>query len=286
MSRAVTRLTLAILAVVLAACIQVHAQDQAYPPLTGRVVDAAGVLGPRVEDALTLRLADWEAESSDQIVVATVPDLGGQEIARYAVGLGRAWGIGVGEDADGGRLDNGAILLVAPSERQVHIAVGYGLEGTLTDAASSVIIQTRILPAFREGDYEAGVTEGVIGMIDVLSGAPAEAARRRERAPHRPMARGEGGLPWPLIVFLLLALFASMRTGRRGRRGGRRVRYDSDPIGGALPWIVASQMGRGGFGGARGGLGRGLGGGTGGGFGGGFSGGGGSFGGGGASGSW
>ena len=258
------------------------AAAQDYPALTGRVVDAADVLSPRTEDALSLRLADWEAESSDQIVVATVPGLGGQDIAQYAVGLGRHWGIGVGEDADGGRLDNGAILLVAPNERAVHIAVGYGLEGTLTDAASSVIIQQRILPAFRDGDYDAGITEGVIGMIDVLSGAPAEAADRRARAPDRPMARGEASVPWPLVVFLLFVLLTAMRTGRRRRGRGRRVRYDSDPMGGAIPWIVASQMGRGGFGGPRGG---GLGG-MGGMGGGGFSGGGGSFGGGGASGSW
>ena len=263
------------------------AAAQDYPALTGRVVDAADILSPRTEDALTLRLADWEAESSDQIVVATVPALGGEDIARYAVDLGRHWGIGVGEDASGGRLDNGALLLVAPDDRAVHIAVGYGLEGTLTDAASSVIIQQRILPAFREGDYDAGITEGVIGMIDVLSGAPAEAAERRRRAPDRPMATGEGGVPWPMIVFLLIVLFASMRTGRRARGRGRRVRYDSDPLGGALPWIIASQMGRGGLGAPRGGFGGGGfgGGGLGGGSG-GFSGGGGSFGGGGASGSW
>ena len=247
---------------------------QAVPALTGRVVDAADVLSPRTEDALTLRLADWEAESSDQIVVLTVPDLQGRTIEGYGVAVGRAWGLGEAE------LDNGAVLILAPNDRQVRIEVGYGLEGTLTDAASSVIIQTRMVPALRAGDYDAAVTEGVIGMIETLRAAPEEAAARRRRAPDRPMAQGEGGVPWPLIF--LIAFLALSFWPRRRWRG--RVAYDSDPrMPGALPWIIGPSLG-GGLGG-RGRAPGGLSGGLGGGFG-GFGGGGGSFGGGGASGSW
>ena len=250
------------------------AASQDVPALSGRVVDAADVLSPRTEDALTLRLADWEAESADQIVVLTVPDLQGRTIEGYGIEVARAWGLG---QAD---LDNGAVLILAPNDRQVRIEVGYGLEGTLTDAASSVIIQTRMVPALRAGDYDAAVTEGVIGMIETLRAAPEEAAARRRRAPDRPMAQGEEGVPWPLIL-LVLFLVLSLWPRRRRRRG--RVAYDSDPrMPGALPWIIGPGLG--GVG-PRGRAPGGLSGGFSGGFG-GFGGGGGSFGGGGASGSW
>ncbi|MBB4659812.1 TPM domain-containing protein [Parvularcula dongshanensis] len=256
------------------------AWGQDFPALTGRVVDAAEVLSPQTERALTLRLQDWESQSADQIVVATVPSLGGLEITEYGYRLGREWGIGVAEGLDERSLDNGAILLVAPNEREVRIEVGYGLEGTLTDALSSTIIQRAVLPAFREGDYDRGVTEGVVGMIAVLSGDPVSWQDRRERAGERPMADGEGGIPWPLLIFVLFVLL-SLWPRRRGRvlfdSDRRRRRYD--PGADALGWIFASQIGRGGYG-SGGGF-------SGGGFsGGGFSGGGGSFGGGGASGSW
>ena len=256
------------------------AQD--VPSLTGRVVDAAGILSPETEAALDLRLSDWESESSDQIVVATIPTLGGTDIADYGPRLGRAWGIGQGEDADGRRLDNGAILIIAPNERQVRVEVGYGLEGTLTDAAASRIVRSMV-PALREGDYDRAATEGVAAMIGVLSGDLEEARDRRRRAPDRPMATGagEGGFPWPLLLFG--AFFLLSFWPRRRRRG--RVLFDSDPRARRLSEdlataIILGQM----AGGRRGGF---SGGGfSSGGFSGGFSGGGGSFGGGGASASW
>ena len=264
------------------------AQD--FPPLTGRVVDAADVLSPGAEEALSLRLADWEAESSDQVVVATVPDLDGLDIADYGTRLGRAWGIGQDEGTDGRTLDNGAILLIAPNERQVRIEVGYGLEGTLTDAASSGVVQAMI-PALREGDYDRAATEGAARVIGVLSSELGEARERRRRAPDRPMATGagEGGVPWPLLLFGLFFLLSVWPRRRRGRRRGRgRVLFDSDPgrrggLGSDLATaVILGQV----MGGGRRGGGFSSGGLSGGGFGGGFSGGGGSFGGGGASGSW
>lgn len=257
------------------------AQD--FPELTGRVVDQANILSPATETELTRRLAEWEEKSSDQIVVVTVASLGDLTIERYGVELGRAWGIGVDEGTDGFSLDNGAILLVAPNDRQVRIEVGYGLEGTLTDALTSTIIQRGILPAFRSGDFDHGVATGVDGMLAVLEGEEAEWMERRERAGSRPVADGEGGIPWPLIIFIAIFVLPSIFRRRRG------IIYDSDRrrrrmdgSGDALAWIIASELMKGSHRGGGGGWSSG-----GGGFGGGgFSGGGGSFGGGGASGSW
>ncbi|WP_051881315.1 TPM domain-containing protein [Parvularcula oceani] len=265
-----------------------RAAEPSFPELTGRVVDGAEILPPETEAALTRSLAVWEERSSDQIVIVTVPDLQGLEIEEYGYRLGRAWGIGVAESEAGRALDNGALLIVAPNERAVRIEVGYGLEPELTDAVTSTILRRAVLPRFREGDYAGGVTAGAEAMIAVLSGEGSEWQDRRERAGERPMADGEGGMPWPLLIFVLLFVLPPLLS--RLRR--RRVVFDSDPEHrrhrrhdpalDSLAWIIAAQAASGG---RRGGFS------SGGGFGhggvsGGFTGGGGSFGGGGASGSW
>jgi uncharacterized protein len=135
-----------------------------FPELTGRVVDAAGVLSPVTEQALDSQLAQHEKDTSNQLVVVTLEDLQGYDIADYGYQLGRHWGIG-----QQGR-DNGALLIVAPGERKVRIEVGYGLEGVLTDATASNIIRTRILPRFRSGDYDAGVRAGVDAILAAIAG--------------------------------------------------------------------------------------------------------------------
>jgi uncharacterized protein len=240
-----------------------------FPPLTGRVVDDAQLLSPAAEQKLTGELADLEAKTGRQLVVATLPDLQGYEIEEYGYQLGRAWGIGSKDRNDG------ALLIVAPSERKVRVEVGYGLEGVLTDALSSVIIQSAILPKFRAGDMEGGVVAGTEAIIQQLSLPDEEASARVAEAAEQQHARaqddGGGGLPLIFVIFIALWVLGGIlgAFGRRRRRGGSGLWW-------LLPMILSSGSGR-----SRGGWGGG------GGFGGGgFSGGGGSFGGGGSSGSW
>ena len=142
-----------------------------FPPLTGRVVDQANLLDPATEQALTEKLAALEASSTDQLVVVTVNSLQDQEIEDFGYQLGRHWGIGQKEN------DGGALLIVAPNERKVRIEVGYGLEGYLTDALSSLIIQNQILPAFRDGDFPGGIEAGTDAIIAQLQLPPEEAAK-------------------------------------------------------------------------------------------------------------
>jgi uncharacterized protein len=235
-----------------------------FPPLTGRVVDGAQILSPDVERDLTDKLETLETTTGRQMVVATVPDLQGYPIEDYGYQLGRTWGIGEKDK------DTGVILLVAPNERKVRIEVGYGLEPVLTDALSSVIIQSAILPKFRDGDMEGGIVAGTNALVEQLS-LPADQAKARvEQAsqPERHKAQGSPIVGFLILLFIIF-VFSSLFRGRRGRGG----------LGSALPWIILSALnnsGRGGGGGWGGG----------GGGGGGFSGGGGSFGGGGSSGSW
>lgn len=243
-----------------------------FPPLSGRVVDNANILSPEVEAKLTTELATLETQTGRQLVVATLPDLQGYEIEDYGYQLLRTWGIGSKER------DDGAILIVAPSERKVRVEVGYGLEPVLTDALSSVIINQTILPAFKAGQMEQGVVDGTQALVQQLS-LPDDQARAAAAAPAK--ASGGGESIGPAVIFVIFIIFWLLSGvmggfGRRGRgRGGRGLWW-------LLPLLLS-----GGGGGGRGGGGGGWGGGGGGGFGGGgFSGGGGSGGGGGASGSW
>src|ERR1700758_4819416 len=134
-----------------------------YPPLTGRVVDQADVINAQSRGALETKLKELEDKSSIQLVVATVKSLQGSDIETYANGLFRFWKLGQAQK------NNGVLLLVAPAEHKVRIEVGYGLEGTLTDALSSVIIWTAILPRFKANDYSGGSERGVDGIISVLN---------------------------------------------------------------------------------------------------------------------
>ena len=222
-----------------------------FPPLTGRVVDDAHVLSADTQDKLTALLAQEEKQTGNQIVVATLPSLQGAAIEQYGYQLGRAWGIG-----QKGK-NNGTILIVVPSEHKVRIEVGYGLEGDITDAQSRIIIDEFMLPAFRHGDYDGGVTAGTQAIIKVLGGvtlSPSDEDTDQDRGDSH-------NFSWvPIVVILIWIVFGRFLWPLLFLGGG---------------WGSRGGWGGGGFGG---------GGWSGG--GGGFSGGGGSFGGGGASGSW
>jgi uncharacterized protein len=243
-----------------------------FPPLTGRVVDDAGILNFHTRHELTLMLAEHERTTGDQVVVVTLASLQRYPIEEFGYELGRYWGIG-----QKGK-NNGALLIVAPNEHKVRIEVGYGLEGQLTDATSRKIIDIYILPSFKRGDFNFGVLAGTTEMLRALGGnppdegVPAISPVETNFAPagfgslfHPPDRKASAAL-WlffliPLIgtVFLLFAL----TTGPPGSTS-----WDSG--GGSSGGSSGGGGGGGGFSGG----------------GGGFSGGGGSFGGGGASGSW
>jgi uncharacterized protein len=237
-----------------------------YPPLTGRVVDQANVINAQSRGALETKLKELEDKSSIQLVVATVKSLQGSDIETYANGLFRFWKLGQAQK------NNGVLLLVAPAEHKVRIEVGYGLEGTLTDALSSVIIASAIIPRFKAGDFSGGIERGVDGIINVLSGDSAGWQSKVEV--RREDASADFDELFPLLFFLLVIFVCWYLIHHAG--GGPTKRGSGRRRGGPI-FIPYGGPGWGsGWGG----------GGLGGGFGGGFGGGGGSSGGGGASGSW
>lgn len=181
--------------------------EPAFPPLTGRVVDELSLLDPSAKAGLEQTLAAHEKATSNQVVVAIIRSLQGYDIAEYGYQLGRTWGIG-----QKGK-NNGVILLVAPQDRRVRIEVGYGLEGQLTDAISSNIIQTRILPHFRQQDYPAGIVDGAQAVIEALGG---EYEVRDTQTTQGSMKQ----VPWWVILILPLFFFGRVGRGFRGYYGG------------------------------------------------------------------
>jgi uncharacterized protein len=259
-------LRIAACSAVLLLCALAPAGALDFPALTGRVVDEAFILDRAQVDELTGKLAALETKTTDQLVVATVRSLRGTTVEDYANRLFREWKLGQKDK------NNGVLLLVAPSERKVRIEVGYGLEGTLTDAVARFIIETSILPRFRSNDTPGGIRRGVDDIILVLTGAAPEWKQLAEtRAARQPQPASD--IPWAALVVLALVIFLLLYLtiqNSLGRNTGRRSSASSSS------WDSSSWGGSGWSGGGF----------SGGGDSGGFSGGGGSSGGGGASGSW
>ena len=152
-----------------------------FPALTGRVVDQAGILSPAVKAELETALAAHENNTTNQVVVVTLESLNGANIEEYSLELGRRWSIG-----QKGK-DNGVLLVVAPNDKQVRIEVGYGLEGILTDALSSNIINYYIIPEFKKGDIQNGIKIGAQKIIALLEGDESAKKEVEAQADYEPL---------------------------------------------------------------------------------------------------
>jgi uncharacterized protein len=227
--------------------------DPLPPKPSQYVVDAAGILSPQLVGSLNQRLEAFERETSNQVLVATFPRIpDGYALEDFTQRTAEAWGVGQSKD------DNGVVLFIFPNDRVTRIEVGYGLEGALPDILTKRIIENELLPAFRRGDFNSGISRGVNAILQATRGEYRASGQTNADSEKEP----EGSwLVFVLFILILLMMVAVSRNAARrgtfyGPRGRRTVWIP--PIGGG--WT-----GRGG---------------------GGFSSGGGSFGGGGASGRW
>jgi len=134
------------------------------PFLTGRVTDNAYLLSSETHGLLTDSLKAHEMRTTNQVVILTIPAIGDESIEEYANRVFNEWKLG-----QQGK-DNGVLIIVVPDERRMRIEVGYGLEGILTDLIASRIIQFVMTPKFRDGDYEGGIVDGTLTVIDILEG--------------------------------------------------------------------------------------------------------------------
>lgn len=277
--------------------------ETAFPELTGRVVDSAGILSPEDRAALEATLAQLEQETTVQVVVASVPRIEGA-IEDYSLRLAEHWGIGQAET------DNGALVLVSIEDRRARIEVGYGLEGAIPDGLAGRIIRHELAPHFASGEYALGLAATAAALGQAARGEYRTAAA--PAGPGGPGRRDGRSRAWPLLffgAFIVLQLLgyvgnAFHPAGAAALGGGLAALLGLLLLGGlASLWLAPvgllagfgataftrATAGRGsgwGYAGIPGGGGVAF---RGGGFGGGFSGfagGGGGFGGGGASGSW
>lgn len=264
------------------------------PALRGHVNDYAGMLSPGAAQRIEAELSAFERSDSTQIAILTIPSLEGEDLEGYSIKVAEAWKIGQQDK------DNGVILLVAKQDRKIRIEVGRGLEGKLTDLLSGRIIRNQIAPAFKAGDFDAGVAAGVSAIMAVVKGEYTASPRDSQARRHTSQ---------PVLTMLIFLLVAVVVLGALSKVLGGLAGAIGLPLIGSflfsgaglvvlavlafvgffgglfLSFLFGSGRG-GGFGGPfiGGGFGGGFGGG---GFGGGgFSGGGGDFGGGGASGDW
>jgi uncharacterized protein len=247
----------------------VFAQNIENKPNPPRAVnDFANLLEPSQRDALEQKIEAYNDSTSSAIVIITVPNLGGYDIAQVSLKYLRDWGVGTKDK------NNGVVILVSKDDHKARIETGYGMEGVLPDVTCNDIIQTKMIPNFKQNDYYHGFDNAVDATIQAAAGEyKADASSQK------------GGRPSvKTIIFLIILFFILIAflvgSGGGGGGGSYMSRRGSGGLGG-LPWFLAGSLLGGGFGG--GGVGGGFGGGGGGGFG-GFGGGGG--GGGGASGGW
>ena len=194
------------------------------PPLTGRIVDLARLIPSDVEASLTAELAEHERKTGNQIAVLTLPSLEGEPIEAYSHRVATTWKLGQKGS------DNGVLLLVVPAERRLRIEVGYGLEGTLTDAATSRIIRQLLAPRFRGGDFPGGITAGVHGIMRTIEGTDAST----DRSPA--MDAGTENVWSVLVIAVVLGAMIGIMVGRS-------LRVLGGFVGGLLSFFMAMSAG-------------------------------------------
>lgn len=227
------------------------------------VNDFANVLTPEQEEALEQKLVAYDKQTSNQVVIVTVEELGDHPDYDFANSIGEKWGVG------NKGFDNGVVIIASfkdpPGRRKTFIGTGYGLENPLNNKVCREIVEYEIIPSFKDGNIYRGFDKGVDAIIAAIGG--------KYQAPKGYGGKGKGLVGGIIFIIILLIIFSSI--GRGGGGGGMVSRRGYRDFG--TGWIIGSLLGGGGSGGGSGG------GGSGGGFG-GF--GGGSFGGGGGGGSW
>jgi uncharacterized protein len=237
---------------------------EVIPPKPDRYFnDYAGVVSKEAALRFNEQLAQFERETSDQVVVAVFQKMQSEsDIADYTQRVAQSWGVGQKERR------NGVVLFVFVQDRKMFIQVGYGLEGALPDITAFDITEYRIKPHFRNGDYEGGIAAGIDSIFKAIRGEY-KGSGKTVAEQHR--GGGTINLFYFVFFFIVFVVVLSVISallrplsgyGYSSRRGGP-VFF---PTGGGGGGWSSGNGGGGGFSG--------------------FSGGGGSFGGGGAGSSW
>ena len=203
------------------------AAPASVPALTGRVTDTTGTLAVERVAGLDQRLAAFEARKGVQIAVLMVPSTRPEGIEQYALRVAEQWKLGRG------KVDDGALLVVAKADRTLRIEVGYGLEGVLNDLTANRIINEFIVPRFAQGDFAGGIEAGLDRMIAVIDGEPLPAPPQKAGS-----AAGEVPSFVPALV-ILAVLSAAILRGWIGRGPAALV---TGGVVGLAAWVLAGTL--------------------------------------------
>lgn len=198
---------------------------------TGFVNDYTGTLSEKTKTDLEALLTSFRASGKGEVSVVMIGSLKGDSIENYALELGREWGVG----AKG--KDNGALLLIAKDDRELRIEVGYGLEGDLTDAKSSRIIRDVITPRFKEGNYDAGVANGVREILGVIDPTFAGATQTIDYTTPSATNSGSIDIGWIFALFPIALVWIVSMLARS------KSWYAGGIIGGVLGIVVSLFIG-------------------------------------------
>ncbi|MHC2256574.1 uncharacterized protein ACVILK_006266 [Bradyrhizobium embrapense] len=201
--------------------------EVAVPQLTGRVVDQTGTLSASDVASLNDRLKDLETRKGSQIAVLIVPTTGEETIEQFSIRVAEAWKIGRK------KVDDGALFVVAKSDRHLRIEVGYGLEGVLSDVVTHRIIDQDITPKFKAGDFAGGISAGVDRMIRLING-------EHLPAPEPEHWQGPSLVDFanPVVIFVVI-IAASVLRAMLGRLLGSVA---TGGIVGVFTWMVAGSL--------------------------------------------
>ncbi|MBM3942389.1 MAG: hypothetical protein FJ316_05605 [SAR202 cluster bacterium] len=224
---------LLLLALVLASAALAQAP---LPQPVGHVNDFAEVISSDVEKPLEDALRLFQEETTVELVVVTVPDLGGDTVEQYAVRLFNEWGIGKKD------VDNGVLLLLGVQERSIKIEVGYGMEPYLTDGQVGRILDNDVLPDFREGNYSLGITKGMQAMAETIANSDYQPGEVRSRPAERTLPPVNIGVdrlwvlgPLAMFTIYLISFMARTRSFWFGGVWGAIV-------GGVLGWLLGGVL--------------------------------------------
>ena len=202
-----------------------------FPSHTGFVTDTANILSPEQRQDIEAELKNYEAKTGTEIAILVVQDTGEMPVADYAISVANKWGVGKKS------ADNGALLLVAMKTHSVWITVGRQLEGALTDSQCGAIARKIINPRFREGNYHAGLKEGVMAMEKVIAGESFTTER---------MARGSRPTSdfrmWEIIFFfgiMVISWLAAILGRSKEIWPGAAL---GAVVGGGISWFLAYSL--------------------------------------------
>jgi uncharacterized protein len=200
----------------------------AVPPLTGRVVDLAGLLNAGQRQALEASLAAFEQRKGAQIAVLTVASTAPEPIESFAIRVAEQWQLG----RKG--VDDGVVVLLARDDRAMRLEVGYGLEGVVPDAVAKRLITDYFVPRFAQGDWYGGLSDGIAALTRLIEGEPLPPPK-----PGRDFPRGESLQTYVVLFFLLVFAAGGLLRAALGRLGAAAV---LGSMAGMAGWLVLGSL--------------------------------------------